>query len=199
VNYQIPINLKRNRFLFAYSIKEKKKMNKKIAMFVSILVLVLALSAFSAIVSAANQSINGKGAVAVWHIQNTGSNPPSYTDVYAVLLESNSGKDGVLYIQAHGQPVTAIPMNFVWDMNHITVSATLTFFGQTHTVDLSWQALPKSQGSAPNSIQGMNINLDGSWKAATATLAFEANHPGGTSFPSTGAYIVHGDATITWP
>ena len=177
-------------------------MNKKIALFISILAIVLTVSAISATASAATStSINGKGAVATWHIQNVGSNPATYTDVYAIISESNSGTDGNLYLMVHGTTIATYPVDFTWNMDHITVSATLTFFGTTHTIDITWQALPKSQGIVPGSSNGMTVNnLDGSWKAAVATITFDGSHPGSSGpFDSISAYIVHGSASIALP
>ena len=177
-------------------------MNKKIALFISILAIVLTVSAISATASAATStSINGKGAVATWHIQNVGSsNPVTYTDVYAILSESNSGTDGNLYLMVHGTTIATTPVDFTWNMDHITVSAMVTIWGITHTIDITWQSLPKSQGIAPGSSNGMTVNLGGSWKAAVATITFDGTHPGSSGpFDSMSAYIVHGSASIALP
>ncbi len=172
-------------------------MKKKLIAFAT-LVAIMLVSMFAATASAATQTMSGKGAIATWHIPNT-SNSDSFTDIYVVLSQSNSGKDGNLYVQVHGKPFEAIPVSFNWNNNHIEVSAAITMWGSTHDIVITWQALPKSQGVAPGSSNGMTVNLDGSWKAAIATVSFEADHPGGTVFDSMSAYIVHGDATITLP
>jgi hypothetical protein len=173
-------------------------MIKKILVIATLLALI-SIPLLAATASAA--TIDGKGAVATWNVPRD-SNSAKFVTVYAVLSESNSGTEGNLYLKMHGQTVATFPVDFKWNMNHITVSATVTFWGETHTIVITWNALPKSQGQLPEATNGMTLTVDGSWKEATATLTFENEHPGtdpDQSYQSNMAYIVHGNADVSIP
>ena len=172
-------------------------MIKKQIILASLMAMML-VSMFGAVVSAeiaTSRAIDGKGAIAAWHIHNSGRPDTSFTNIYAVLGESNSGDQGTLYIrvvhfEAGARTIDQTKsVQFKWNMDHIAVSTAMEWpagspFVGPHTIDITWQALPKSQGSAPGTLVGMAVDLDGSWKAATATLTMESTHPGGFEFPA---------------
>ena len=152
---------------------------------------------------------NGKGAVAEWSIGST--------IIQAVLRESESGKNGLLDVSiTHFGLVVSkgtATVNFQWNMDHITVTATgMTFTGEgpygiyftgPHEIKITLQAQPKSQGNTPGTTDnGMTINVEGSWKAADAGIWIDGNNKdnhdnGGLPFMSETAYIVHGNIAIT--
>ncbi len=169
------------------------------------------MSAFSAPASAATNDWIGKGAVAQFYIT---TNAGARTHIInAVLMMDNNGKDGKLYVSVvhfTGAVSTATgPVECKWNMNHISVEASLTFdnptgtnFEGTHIIVIEWQ----TTGAASNGLQtistayGMTTVVDGALKTGTAQMILD---PGANlgyqhqeGYPSNWAAIVHGDVTV---
>jgi hypothetical protein len=157
---------------------------------------------------------NVKGASALFVIPNEDQiKHPGNSLVYTLLSESNNGKNGQLKVTVIHFANSAHPLvssatesiDFKWNMDHITVSMPMTFSGPLsglHTIDLTFNALPKSQGVTPSG----DISIDGSWKSANAGLMIDGNAglhgnlgPDGNPVPfmTDKATIFHGDFTFS--
>ena len=156
---------------------------------------------------------NGKGAVAQWYITTTSSSGALRTHVInAVIMMNNAGKDGTIYVSViHASGAVSVasgPVDFKWNMNHISIETTLNFVGPmpfsgSHTILIDWQ----TEGSASNGVQtiptahGMTTTVNGALKTGTAQMLLDPipiqgqyNHRDG--YPSSWAAIVHGDITV---
>jgi hypothetical protein len=182
---------------------------------VAIMSIIIALVVCVPFASATTLTLtNVKGASALFIIPNDDqTNHPGNSLVYMLLSESNDGKNGQLMVTVIHFANTAHPLvsratasvDFKWNMDHITVSVPMTFTGPLsgpHTIDLTFNALPKSQGVTPSG----DITIDGSWKSANAGLMIDGNAgphgnlgPDGTPVPfmTDTATIFHGDFTFS--
>jgi len=189
-------------------------LNKKLIMLGTLLAVVLTASAFSTPASAALTSWSGKGAVAQWYITTTSSTGALRTHyITAVVMMDNAGKDGWIYVSIiHRTNLISSaggPVEFKWNMDHVSIEATLEFSGQysgDHVVLIDWQ----TEGATSNGLQtiptdyGMTTTVNGALKLGTAQMildptpiAGQYNHQDG--YPSIWAAIVHGDITVNSP
>jgi hypothetical protein len=188
-------------------------LNKKLILLGTLLVAVLAISAFSAPVSAiVIGQWSGKGAVAQWYI--TTNNGARTHTINAVLMMNNAGDYGKIYVSVvHASGAVSVAsksIDFKWNMNHISIETTLNFVGPAgtpfsgpHVILIDWQ----TEGSASNGVQtiptahGMTTTVNGALKTGTAQMLLDPipiqgqyNHQDG--YPSSWAAIVHGDVTV---
>ena len=101
-------------------------MNKKIVIFISlatIMAISILASTASAAVSTTSYTLNGKGAAGQWV-------PVAGHVINAYIVMSDSGKDGTIYVSIqHNRGFSTAQGNvvFKWNMNHVTIEASLPF------------------------------------------------------------------------
>lgn len=188
-------------------------MKSKLVIIGIILAAVLTTSAFAAPVSAiATNQWSGKGAIAQFYVQTIAPNGAvrDHT-INAVLMMDNNGENCRIYVSiVHGSGTISSarqPVDCKWNMNHITVEASLTFTGTVfsgpHVIVISWL----TNGAASNTIQtiptpyGMTTTIDGIFKTGSAEMILDptatTGHHQNDIYPSNWAAIVHGDITVT--
>lgn len=167
------------------------------------LVLTATISAASA--TTLNKQIDGKGAIAQWAIPG----PGGLHIINAIVYESNSGKDGSIYVSIN-HPIKGVseasgPVSFKWNMNHVTVEGTLFFDGPgrtgTHNIAINWL----TDGSTYNNPleadtgNGLEASINGKCKLGVAELGLmnDGGHHVGSFYSSSWAVVVHGTADVS--
>jgi hypothetical protein len=164
------------------------------------LIAILSIAATPMLASAAIPPVTswaGQGAMAHWTITDTNHGSVVVT-IDAVVAQNTGSGSNMMYVNVvhDGTPSESTIYNAVpttSSMSQITVSATLSFpWGSNslpHLITITWTPTGPSTPNQYTAKDGTSVNVNGEWRAATASITIGGTGPHPGSFASDWAVI----------